>query len=161
MERLIDFEGYRALEDPIINVQLGEDALVTELILGQPQALVMPGSRIFRDTPVTSYQFQYEQRGTEHLDDVDTERAMRAEIKIGDWKTETVVDRLRRYSFGVLKDEDEISNAHPNLRVREVSASLSRRIVELNLERIKRDLLTATTSYGDGAGSGDTDLTGS
>lgn len=144
---IFTFEGQRVAENPIINVMLGNDALVTELVLGTPQDLRLPGESILPPITVDGYQFKWTKLGVEHLKQIDTERGMRAPIAHGDWRAETEGAILKRFSFRVLKDADEISNAEPSLRIRERSAMLARRIVRLDIERRRRDILMASGTY--------------
>lgn len=131
----------------IDTVQLEQDPLVTELVIGQPQFRPLMGERIMRRILVRNFNFDWTTLGTEHLEDIDTERAMRAPIRTVDWEPGTGNSRLRRFSLGVRKDQDEIRNAHSILRMRERSAMLAKRIVTLNIERIRRDLLLDSATY--------------
>ena len=147
MSNIFDFNGARAADNPIENVQLNQDPLVTELVLGQPQATFIPGTRLFPSINVQNWVFEYTTLSNEHLGRYETERSMRAPILHGDWSAQTTPAKLRRYSFRILKDIDELTNAHPTLRIRERSAALARRIVMMNLERNKRDLAVLAASY--------------
>lgn len=142
------YDGVRATENPIVNVQLGTDPMVTQLVLGQPQAVRFPGMEILRPISVDAWTFKYTVYGKEHLGHFDTRRGMRAPIRHTDWKVSTVTEGLERYSFSTVRDQDELNNAAPSLAVRERSATLSRRIVEMDIERKIRDLLLdSTTGY--------------
>ena len=147
MSNTFDFMGFRAAEDPSKNVQLNVDPLITQLVTGTEQSTFLPGMAMLKQILVPNFNFEYRTFGTEHLDHYDTKRAMRAPIKHGDWEVNTVPDRLERYGFRILRDADEIGNAHPSLSVRELSAELARRIVTLDIEREIRDLVELPASY--------------
>jgi hypothetical protein len=48
MSRVIQFQGQRAAESHLDNVQLNIDPIVTDLVLGQPGPGEMPGARILK-----------------------------------------------------------------------------------------------------------------
>lgn len=140
----------RAVDPLIENVQLNQDPLLTQLVVGQPQKLPFPGLQLLTPITVPNWVFDYTVYNTEHLDTVDTRRGMRAPIKHGDWQVNTVSDKLKRYSFRVMKDQDEIGNAHPSLSIMEKSAILAQRMVTMDIEREIRDLVQAVGSYAAG-----------
>ena len=148
--REFSMNGMRAIESPIENVQNGVSPLITDLVLGQPQATFFPGSKILRPITAPNFVFQYSTWGTERLERYETERAMRAPIKHGSFKVDQVPAKLKRFSFGTLRDLDEISNAHPSLSLTEKCTAFSKTIVDMDIERRKRDLLLATGSYAAG-----------
>jgi len=141
------FEGQRAIADPIVDAQLSMDPMVTSLVLGQPQFAPMPGEMLLPTILTDAWVFKYQQYNNEHLQDYDTKRPMRAPIKHGDWKAQTLPGSLERYSFRILKDQDELNNAYPTLSMRQKSAELARRIVRMDIEREIRDLVSANASY--------------
>lgn len=146
-EGVFMIDGARAAENPLINVQLQNDPTITALVLGTPQDLRLPGELILQPIKVDAWQFKWTRLGNEHLEQIDTERGLRAPIKHGDWKASVETDILRRFSFRILKDQDELTNAEPTLNIRERSALLARRIVRLDIERRRRALLLNTASY--------------
>jgi len=141
------FQGQRAIADPIVDGQLAQDPLVTSLVLGQPQFTPLPGESLLPTIMVDNWVYKYTVYNNEHLQDHDTKRPMRAPIKHGDWKASTLPGKLDRYSFRILKDQDELTNAHPSLSIRQKSAELARRIVVMDVERDIRDLLSTTANY--------------
>ena len=128
--------------------QVGQDPLITAFATGQPQAAVYPSQRLCEQVRVSSWIFEYMNFNTEHLNSVNTERGMRADIKTGDWEVSTTAARLKIFSFASPKDTDEMGNAHPTLRIRERSAILSKRMVQLDIERRVKTLLTTSGNYG-------------
>lgn len=142
--------GYRAIESPLADAQMGVNPILTELVLGQPQVLTFPGQRILRPITAPARLFQYQAWGNERLKAFDTERALRAEIKHGDFRVSQETGFLKRFSFGVLKDQDELANAAPSYGMSEKSSAFSRTIVEMDIERRRRDLLLASSSYAAG-----------
>ena len=147
MGNLFDFNGVRIGQDPVIDVQMNDDPTVTRLVVGTPQRLPFVGDKLIMPIRVPKFSFEYWTFNTEHLDTYQTKRAMRAPIKHGDWTATTISDRLERYSFRVLKDADEIGNAHPRLRIRQRSAELARRIVTMDIEREIRDMVIDSANY--------------
>jgi hypothetical protein len=143
-----------AQRDALIDkVQLNVNPVVTSLVLGTPRRRTMPGMRLLRPITVDAVNFQYVTFDNAHLQDVDAERAMRAEITTVDWDATTDTGKLLRYTKAVKKDKDEIRNAHPSLRIQELSALLARRTVELNMERKIHSVVTDATpgnSYASG-----------
>jgi hypothetical protein len=142
--------GLRAMENPLADGQMGVNPILTDLVLGQPQVLTFPGQRILRPITAPARLFQYEKWGNERLKAFDTERALRADIKHGDFQVTQETSFLKRFSFGVLKDVDELGNAAPNYEMASKSAAFARTIVEMDIERRRRDLLIATSSYASG-----------
>lgn len=138
---------HRAVPTPLDNYTLDQDPLVTALVLGTPQLRTMPSEQILRPIGVDQVTFKWQSYGVERLRAYDTERALRADIKHADWKVSYASDSLKRYSMSVPKDTAEMANAHPNVRVREVSSRMARDIVKLNIERIAASLLTTVTTY--------------
>lgn len=137
----------RAVEDPLTNYLLGQDQMVTALVLGQPAQRVFPSQRILRPITVDSIAYKWTKFGVERLRRYDTQRGLRAEIKTADWKVSTETGSLKRYSFAVPKDDAELAVAAPNLSVRERSAAMARMIVETDIESIASSLLTTVTTY--------------
>ena len=130
---------YNLTENPIESVQLDTDPMITDLVVGTPSRSDYPSSRLAKRITVPSWIFKYTTFGTEHLEDHDTERAMRAELKSSDWEADTATAKLRRFGWSITKDIDEITNAHPTLRIRERSASQAREIVTRDIEtRLRR-----------------------
>lgn len=129
----------------IDKVQLNVNPVVTSLVLGTPRRRTMPGMRLLRPVSVDSVNFQYVTFDNKHLQDVDAERAMRAEITSIDWDATTASAKLRRFTKKVKKDKDEIRNAHPSLRIQELSALMARRTVEMSMEKVIRDVVIDTT----------------
>lgn len=138
---------YRAVENPLDAYTLGQDPLVTSLVLGTPQLRQMPSRQILKPIGVDSITFKWFGYGVERLKAYDTERALRAEIRHSDWTATTNTDSLKRYSWSVPKDVAELANSHPSLRVAELSARMARDIVMLNIEMLAATLLTTVTNY--------------
>ena len=138
---------FRAVESPLENYTLGQNPLVTSLVLGTPQTRQMPSRQILTPLGVDSVAFKWFSYGVERLKSYDTKRGLRAKIRHSDWAATTHTDELVRYSWSIVKDDAEIANGHPSLRVREVSAMMARDIVQLGIEQIAATLLTTTTSY--------------
>ena len=136
-----------ASSGPIRTVQLDVNPIVTQLVLGTPQARVFPGMQIAPPIKVDNFVFKYTQYGNEHLRDIDTERALGAPRSSSNWTASTVEAQLKRYGHEIPKDVDEIGNAHPSMRIQERSALLSKRMVDLNIERVIRDTLLEETQY--------------
>lgn len=133
--------------DPQINVQAGIDPLITKLVVGTPYRKTFPSTFMLRNIEVDAWQFSYNVFGYEAWEDIDTERAMRAEITTSDAEFSTLTAKLRRFTHAMKRDEDELKNAHPSLRLRELLAGQARFKVQMNIERIIRNLLTTTTNY--------------
>lgn len=137
----------RAVEDPLVNLALGQDQLVTALVLGQPAEMVFPSQRILKPITVDSLAYKWTSFGVERLRRYDTRRGLRAEIKTADWAVSYNTGTLKRYSFAVPKDDAELAAALPSLNVRERSAAMARMIVEKDIESIAASLLTTVTTY--------------
>lgn len=135
------------LADPMSNVQMGIDPVVTKLVVGTPYRRTMPSQFLVRKIEVEAFNFSYNVFGTEAWQDIDTERAMRAEITTSDAEFETRTGKLRRFTHAMKRDTDELKNAHPSLRLRELLAFQAKFKVEMNIERIIRNLLTTVTNY--------------
>lgn len=148
--RVIQFQGQRAAEAHLENVQLNIDPIVTDLVLGQPGPGVMPGERILKPISTQAWNFQYRQNDKERLKRFDTERGMRQPYKTADFRYTMVSAALKRFSFATLRDVDELTNAHPSLGLREACGRFSKTIVDMDLERRRRDLLVASGSYDSG-----------
>lgn len=133
--------------DPMTNVQQNIDPTITSLVVGAPYRKTYPSTLILRNIEVPTWIFQYNVFGYEAWEDIDTERAMRAEITTSDAEFSTAAAKLRRFSHAMKRDEDEISNANPTLRLRELLAAQSKFKVDMNIERIIKSLLTTTTNY--------------
>lgn len=146
-DRILSLDGLRALADPMVNGQLGIDPLVTDLVLGFPSDLGYPGERILPRKQAPKYNFSYQINDKSHMVRHDTLRAMRAPIRLGDFQTTTATAKLDRFSFGTMRDVDEIANAASELRLREKSARFGRRIVNLDIESRRAALLTNTANY--------------
>ena len=131
--------------DLIESVQLNVDPIVTGLVTGQPTRRTMPGMRLFRPILVDGFNFSYTTFDNVHMQEVDARRAMRAEITTIDWDATTATGKLVRYTKAVKKDKDEIRNAHPSLRIQELSALMARRAVEMSMERSIHAVVTDTT----------------
>jgi hypothetical protein len=133
---------------PIIDVQLGVDPITTRFVKGQGQVDRLVGPLLFPDATVPAWQFKYIQYGHEIMQKhLGVERGMRAEIRHADFEVQTLTDKLVRYSFATLRDVDEIGNAVPQYNLRGQAAAFAREIVNLEIERVKRDLADATASY--------------
>lgn len=145
--------GQRAFVDDV----QGVDPVITALVLGFPPTLSLPGELIMPAISVPNFSFQFATHGTEHLRQLDTERAMRAPIEEVPWTVSFSTAKLKRYSLGSLVDEDEIRNAQEPVRVAAVSAFVAREGVRLDLETKRAALLgiagTYPTSVTLGAGS--------
>lgn len=150
MSRIIQFQGQRAAEAHLDNVQLNIDPIVTDLVLGQPGPGEMPGARILKPVTTSAWNFQYRQNDLNRLKRYDTERGMRQPIKTGDFRYSMVSASLKRFSFGTLRDVDELLNAHPSLGLREACGRFSKTIVDMDLERRRRDLLVTAGNYDSG-----------
>jgi len=135
------------LADPMHNVQGGVDPVITKLVVGAPYRKTRPSSFLVRNIEVDTWTFQYNQYGFEAWEDIDTERAMRAEITTSDVEFEQQVGKLRRFTHALKRDEDEIKNAHPSLRLRELLAFQAKFKVDMNIERIIRNLFSTVTNY--------------
>lgn len=140
-------ESIYDLADPMKNVQAGIDPIVTKLVVGAPRRRTFPSQFFMRDIEVDAWNFQYNQYGYEAWEDIDTERAMRAEITTSDAEFQTNVGKLRRFTHALKRDEDELKNAAPSLRLRELLAFQARFKVQMNIERIIRNLITTVTNY--------------
>ncbi len=150
MSRVIQFQGQRAAESHLDNVQLNVDPIVTDLVLGQPGPGEMPGARILKNVTAPAWNFQYRQNDKNRLKRYDTERGMRQPIKTADFRYSMVSASLKRFSFGTLRDVDEIQNAHPSLGLREACSRFAKTIVDMDLERRRRDLLVTGANYDSG-----------
>lgn len=135
------------LADPMEHLQLGIDPVITQLVLGTPIRRTMPGQRLLRNIGVDSWKFSYNQYGTEHFRRFDTERAMRAEIRTSDRSFQQQVDKLRRFTHATKRDRDELANASPTLRLRELQTFDARMAVLLDIEYRIRDLVTTAANY--------------
>jgi hypothetical protein len=131
----------------MVNVQQGIDPVVTSLVVGTPSMSNFPTLQLIRPITVPKWSFQYTTFGVEHLMKHDTERGMRAEIKHSDWESGTDTGKLRRFGWSIGKDQDEIGNANPSLRLRERSAAQAREIVLRDIETRMKDFVLAATSY--------------
>lgn len=147
---IFDFMGQRALTNPMSDVQMGIDPVLTDIVLGTPQVAAYPGSQILRPITAPAFTFSYNSFGNERFEAIDTERAMRAPIKHGEFRATQETGRLKRFSFGTLRDQDELSNAHPSYGLMEKCAAYSRSIVETDIERRRRDLLVTAANYDTG-----------
>ena len=139
--------GIRAVENPLDMGQLGQDPLVTALVLGQPAASSYPGQQILRPITVPNVTFSYTTISNDHLRYYDAERALRANIRHSDWSVSVQAASLVRHSWRVMKDVAELDNANPSLRMRELSALLAKRIVDMNIETKIRDLISTAGNY--------------
>jgi hypothetical protein len=145
--KTFEMDGLRGAENPAINMQLGMDPLITELVLGTPQARVFPGQLILKPIRVPNLTFMYQTWGTEHLRHYNTERAMRAPINHADFAPSTATGSLKRFSFGHLRDQDEFNNAQSVLGLREKSAGIARRWVDMDIEQRCATILTTAGNY--------------
>lgn len=145
-DRIVSLDGLRALENPITNVQL-IDPVITDLVLGQPVQRRYPGERILPRKMAPAYRFGYRRNDNSHIVHHNTERPMRSPIRLGDQEEEKDTATLRRFSFGTLRDVDEIVNASSELRIREKSAAFGRRIVNLDIEYRRSIMLQDPASY--------------
>lgn len=133
------------IREQLIDQVQAVDPVVTALVTGQPLPLNLPGTQLFRPVLVPSFNFQYRNYGVESFLPHDTERAMRAPIKHSDRAFTTTSGKLKRYSWMELADEDELANADPSLRLRELKASAARTIVEMGIERAIHAIVTDVT----------------
>lgn len=141
--------GVRAFDNPAINLTLGIDELVTELVIGTPQDMVMPGAVILPDLSVRQMTYRYTKYGTEHLAAKQTERGLRAPIQASDYQVTYETGSLTRHSWRVERDVAEFAVASrvPGMRLREQSALFARRMVEMDIERRRALLLTTPGTY--------------
>ncbi|GEM_PF-5321525 len=144
--------GVNASESLPVGWQLGQDAVMSSLILGKPQYQVYPGSLILPDRPIRAgLTAKWPVFGTEHLKKFKTERAAGADINTRRFAIDYDRAELLRYTFGTRFDEIEIQNALETgltpMGLREAGYELSRRAVEDNLERIRHGLLTTAANY--------------
>lgn len=150
--RVVDGAIVRAtdISSSLQDGSLGQDAITTELVLGMPQAAIMPGERILSPVRVPGEHFRYPVFKAEHLFRRDTIRGLREDMGFVDWKPQYENGHLDEYTIAVLKDKRELAargDAAGVLRVAERSAMLARKIVMLDLEVRRRDLLTTVTNY--------------
>lgn len=138
--------GMRAMPSPLAALQT-IDPILTELALGQPQMGGFPGARILKRIIAPAMTFQFPRYGVERLRAYDTERSMRAPIKHAEFSVSMESGTLKRFSFSALWDQDEMSNADGWLNLASRSVEFARGIVELDIERRRRDLLTTVTNY--------------
>lgn len=132
-------------EQLIDQVQLNVDPIITELSKGFPMPMTLPGQRLFRPVSVPNWNFQYRTYGNERLRQHDTERAMRAAIKKADFAVSTAAAKLKRFSFMAEADQDELANANPTLRLRELKAGFAKTIVSQDIERTIHAIVTDVT----------------
>lgn len=135
-----------ALADPMQNLQV-VDPVITQLLGGQPGRVTMPSSFILKNISVSNWSFKWNKFGTERFRHIDTERAMRAEIRTVDFEVTQETGSLRRFSLAAKADQDELANASPSLKIREKKAALARQGVILDIETKIKDLLTTATNY--------------
>lgn len=134
--------------DPaIIQGQLNVDYMVTALLEGTPSRRTLPGASIFTNVPVGNWAFQWTRMKNERMRPYEAKRAMRAATRTVDFGWETLEGKLSRYSLAASADTDELNNAHPSLALRQKKASFARMLVEMEMEREKRDLLVTATNY--------------
>ena len=137
----------RAVADPIEANRLGQTPLITQLVLGSPQARVMPSSLILPRIRVPNITFKYMVYGKEHLRRYDTRRANRAQIMRGSFTADTASATLKRYSFADEADIAELMDAIPNLQLRAKKAMFAKYAVDLDIEAQAATLLGTTTTY--------------
>lgn len=140
------FRGQRAMPSPLAALQQ-IDPVLTELTLGQPQVSQFPGSKILPAIRAPRWTFQFPRYGVERLMSYDTRRPMRAPIKHAEFGVSMETGRLERFSFSSLWDQDEMTNADEWLGLSSRSADFARTIVEMDIERGRRDLLVTPGSY--------------
>lgn len=143
--------GANVAESLPVGWQLGQDTVMSSLILGKPQNQVYPGKLILPDRPTRTMTVKWPVFGTEHLKKFKTERAAGADI--GTRRFAVSYDRaeLKRYTFGTRFDEIELENAAAAgmmpMALQEAGYELARRAVEDDLERIRHGLLTTPGNY--------------
>lgn len=138
--------GMRAMPSPLAALQT-IDPILTELALGQPQMGIMPGAQILKRITAPAMTFQFPRYGVERLKSYDTERSMRAPIKHAEFGVEMESGTLKRFSFSALWDQDELANADGWLNLASRSVEFARGIVEMDIERRRRNLLIDPASY--------------
>lgn len=137
----------RAVDDPITANRLGQTPMITQLVLGTPQARVMPSSLILPRIIVPNFTFKYTIYGKEHLRRFDTRRANRAQIMRGSFTADTAEATLARYSFADEADIAELMDAIPSLQLRTKKAMFAKKVVELDIEAQAATLLGTATNY--------------
>jgi hypothetical protein len=135
------------LADPMKAVQQNVDPFITSLVVGSPVRRTWPSAQILRNILVPNWTFQWGKYGFESFVRRDTERAMRAEIRTSDFEMTFEAGKLRRFTHALKRDRDELANASPSFRLRELLALHARRIVRYDIESIIATMLTTTTNY--------------
>lgn len=137
----------RAVDNPMVANRLGQSPLISALVLGMPQAAVMPSSLILPRITVPNYTFKYPIWGKEHLRHTDTRRANRAQIMRGSFSATTGTATLERYSFADEADIDELADAIPEMNLRQRKAAFARVKVQLDIEFQAATLLGTAANY--------------
>ena len=106
MNKEFIFQGERAIADPIVDGQLAQDPMVTQLVLGQPQFMPLPGETLLPTIMVDSWVYKYTVYNNEHLQDHDTKGL---EIQILDPASAT------RFTLSRLKDGNDTISVTGNV----------------------------------------------
>lgn len=138
------------MDNPTVMNRLGQSPLISALVLGMPQAVVMPSSLILPRITVPNLVFKYPVFGKEHLRHKDTRRANRARFMRGSFTATTATDHLNRYSFADEADIDELMDALPELDLRKRKANFAHGVVALDIETQAATLLGTATNYPSG-----------
>jgi hypothetical protein len=143
--------GTQAADSLPIGWQLGQDTVMSSLVLGKPQGSVRPGSVILPDRQVRTLSVKWPVFGNEHLAKQETLRPAGADIKHRRFAVTYDSGELKRYSFATRLDEIEVDNARAAgmmpMDLREAGYALAQRAVEDDIERIKATMLTTSGSY--------------
>jgi len=128
----------RAIQTP--ETELMASPVATNIILGTPHPIALPGLRILPRKPV-EWKFRWYEWDKAHLKRRDTERPFGAPFKHDEFHSTFHDDSLKRYSWSSVRDVDEFKIADAPLDLQVKHGVYARMIVDANLERLRRDVI--------------------